>query len=168
MKRFIIAGLFLILLCGIAPAASVTVTSGTFTVPSGSATEGGASKSLGAASGSGVTRYTLDWLSDASGNCVATLAGIQGLILRVTVVPDTGGTTPDDDYSIVAADGDSVDVFMGLFGAMNDTGTSNTSVLLRDGNTTTDIPLPTLGNLTLTIASAGNANGGKIQVYTKP
>lgn len=151
MKRYFLSAMLLFaILATPARAADPSVTSGTLTI-----TPLGLSGRL--------QQYTLDWLSDAAGKVVATTFQINGTIERLVYKPDTGGTTPDDDYAITLTDADSVDVLNGTGAQLNDTGTSNTVTTVTNG--TTPLPFATAGQLTLSITGAGAANGGIIRIY---
>ena len=96
-----------------------------------------------------------DWLSATAGSGSAiTTHAYTGQIKQVLFVPDGGGTAPDDLYDITITDG----VNDLLFGqGANLSGTLSVAILNNLGYVD-GCPL------TITIAGAGDANGGLIYI----
>jgi hypothetical protein len=119
----------------------------------------------GISPGSGmIHRLKLEWTSDASGDVTQAIT-INGTILRVATNP--GSTAPTDNYDITAPDEDGIDVFGGQ-GANRDTANSEhfcPGLPIADGTTTSVAPVSVNGQITITIANAGNAKVGTIIIY---
>ncbi len=114
-----------------------------------------------------VERIDAAWLSDASGN-VSQVIGIQGIITRVVTNP--GATAPTDNYSLTIPDEFGIDLLKGLGTSNRDTSASEDvvgGVGLGDGVTTSVMPITHIGDVTLTIAGAGNAKVGVITLFVK-
>ena len=107
-----------------------------------------------------IRKYTISWLSDASGDCTGNTAVLSGTIERINFVPGSGGDQPTDLYTITLKDTENNDILLG-YGAAG----------LSNVNASTIIP--TLSNnkivisekLAVTVAGAGNANTGTIALY---
>jgi hypothetical protein len=110
------------------------------------------------------TKYSLAWLSDASGNVSANSVSVKtGELIQVTFIPGTGGTQPSDAYDMTIADVNGVDVLGG--GGAN---LSQTTI------TTVACPISTYfrrhfeeGTLTPSISNAGNAKTGTIVILVR-
>ncbi len=108
-----------------------------------------------------VNKITFDWLSTSGGAVDTTYAKkINGELLGVILVPDTGTTAPTDNYD--------VDV-LNQNGAALMTAAANcdsATVLVYSQHTAANKFMP-LGNdkVRITVAGAGSANGGQIIVY---
>jgi hypothetical protein len=107
----------------------------------------------------------LDWLSDAGGNVVATTNQVSGTIERLVFNPDGGSTIPTAAYDVVLNDRDGVDMLNGT-GANLTSGTVKT-IVVTDGDGTTNLPMATAGELSLAVTNAGNAKGGIIRFYLR-
>lgn len=149
MIRIVVVCLVLAL-CGVAVGADVT--SGTLTVSQ-------------SGFGGSLERWTLDWGSDASGNCLATVRPVQGTIERVVFAPDSGSTSPTLNYDMTLTDIDGVDVLAGTGANLSNAVTASTVVTEDDG--TTYWPMATHGALTLAVTSAGASRGGIVRIYTR-
>lgn len=117
--------------------------------------------------GGGVTKYTVDWTSDASGAVSSNAFNVKrGELLQVKFVPDGGGTQPTDLYDVTLVDSNSVDVLAG--------GGANLS------NAASTIKVPSFGattlyryyhdgtsTLDLVVANAGNAKGGLLILWVR-
>src|SRR5512139_2576632 len=126
--------------------------------------------------GSGVIKYSVAWLSDASGNVSAnTFSMGSGTIVMVEFVPDSGGTQPTDLYDVTLTDAEGVNVL--------DDGTGSASIGANLSNTAASHRVPFIGGggtvtyvrtwvhsglFTPVVAAAGNAKGGTINVYQVP
>lgn len=111
--------------------------------------------------GAGLTKYTVLWLSDASGDVSGNTRAMdikRGYIRQVEFIPDGGGTAPDDNYDATLVDEAGVD-FLQAQGA--DLGQSTSTLILFDPPIYHDA----VGRLDLVIANAGNANGGTVHIW---
>lgn len=111
--------------------------------------------------GGSITKYTIVWTSDASGNVSAnTVAVRRGRLLQAKFAPGAGGSQPTDLYDVTVADGDGVDV---LAGAGANLSNANASIVAPTAPLLLDA-----GNLTPTVVNAGNAKSGTIALYVGP
>jgi len=102
------------------------------------------------------------WVSDdAAGTASGTSAfgyPVVGYLMRMTTVPDGGGTAPTALYDITVKDEDGLDILNGLGADRSATATehkTNIDGLLFTAATT----------LTLAVAAAGNSKGGTVYLY---
>lgn len=117
--------------------------------------------------GGGVTKYSIAWTSDASGNVNGTpIALKRGRLLQVKFVPTNGGTQPSNDYGVTLLDADGVDVLAGKGASLANT-TASIAVPVVSSVTPAFID-PTLGNFTPTVSAAGNVTNGRIDLYVGP
>jgi hypothetical protein len=109
--------------------------------------------------GGGVTKYLVDWTSDASGDVTGqTLDMKRGWLFQARFIPDAGGTQPSDDYDVTLLDADGVDVLQGG-GTDRDNATPEVThkpFFLEGG---TYVPV---------VDNAGNAKGGKLALLVGP
>lgn len=104
-------------------------------------------------------KYSLAWLSDASGAVSANPATFTGgILIQVKFVPDAGGTAPTTLYDVTLVDTDGVDYLAGA--GANLSATVSTVVrpaapLILDGT----------GTLDLVVSAAGNAKGGTVLLW---
>lgn len=115
-----------------------------------------------------IRKITLSWTSDGAGAVSATIANINGEILRVVTNPD-GTDIPTDNYDIVLNDADGFDVLVGL-AANRDTATTEAiapGIALTNGVTISVVPFAVNGNLTLSVTNAGAAKKGVITIYLR-
>lgn len=111
--------------------------------------------------GAGLTRYTIDWLSDSSGDVSGNTQAMdikRGYIRQVEFVPDSGGTQPSDAYDATFINTESVDFLQG-FGA--NLSNSASKLILFDPPIYYDATY----KLDLVIANAGNAKGGTFVLW---
>lgn len=128
-----------------------TVTSGSLTLTvDGSGVKDGA-----------LQMATLDWLSDASGNVVATTNKIEGTLERFVFIPDDGATSPTANYDVVVNDVNSIDVLSSKGANLSQSATTQHNTF----DASAVLPMACKGTLTLSITNAGNANGGVIRIY---
>lgn len=115
----------------------------------------------------------IDWLSSSGGAVAAALNDVSGEIVRVTFVPDAGGTQPTNAYDVTLTDAEGIDVLAGKGGNLSNAAASSVVPLILDAVGT---PADTYavghrffvaGKLTLAIANAGNAKGGRILLYLR-
>lgn len=107
--------------------------------------------------GEGITQYSCAWLSDASGVVsVSTFAVKTGELLQAEFVPDEGGTAPTTGYDLTLLNENSTDVLGGAGANLSDTVRTQSACL-----TSTYVRRWLVaGDLTPTVANAGNAKGG--------
>lgn len=121
-----------------------------------------------------IRRYECDWLShtdgtinnklqDADGNDI----NFDGVLMRVTFVPDAGGTQPSDLYDLTLTDDYSMDVLAGQGSNLSQTASTDVSpaITCTDGTYSAPVPFTIHGELTLVGAACGNAKGGKVILY---
>lgn len=108
--------------------------------------------------GGGITKYSIAWVSDASGVVsVNAVAVRRGRLIQIKYIPDAGGTQPSDLYDLTLPDANGVDVLAGDGANLS--------------NATSKITVPTApilleaGNLIPTNANAGNAKGGTLVLF---
>jgi hypothetical protein len=117
--------------------------------------------------GGGVTKYSIAWTSDASGNVNgSSLALKRGRLLQVKFVPTNGGTEPSNDYSVTLLDADGVDVLAGKGASLSNTAASIAVPVVS--STSPAFIDPTLGNFTPTVSAAGNVTNGRIDLLIGP
>lgn len=107
----------------------------------------------------------LDWTCSAGG-AVSGIpsSALSGVIERVAFVPGAGGVEPSDDYDVTLLDEDGLDVLAGKGGNLAQATASQAVPLIGDG-TTTNQKVAIDGQLTLTVANAGNAKQGRVKLY---
>ena len=103
--------------------------------------------------------YSIAWTSTAggavSGNSFST---VGGYLVRVTVVPGSGGSAPTDLYDATLVDADNIDV-------LNATGANLAQATGATFNFDPPLFVPRAGTLDLVIANAGNAKTGRVDIY---
>lgn len=114
----------------------------------------------------GIERITISWTSD-SGGAVTQSDNLSGIIYRVVTDPDA--TAPTDNYDLTAIDAYGLDVF-NTKGVDRDT--ANTEhfcpvLAVADGAVTSVVSIAHFGDVTMTIANAGNAKVGRIIIFMK-
>lgn len=106
-------------------------------------------------------KYSVDWLSDAAGAVSGNSFDMGGgEILSVTFIPDGGGTQPTDLYDVTLLDGNGVDILSGLGANLSNVSASRVKPALS----TYGRYMIQSGSFTPTIANAGNAKGGIINI----
>lgn len=120
--------------------------------------------------GGGVTEYSVDWTSDASGDVTEnTFAAKRGRLMRVIFVPDGGGTQPSDNYDVTLLDENGIDLLGGL--GANRSNATKSHLPLPDatsGGSAAGMSFIPAQSLTPTVNNAGNAKGGVIKIYVGP
>ena len=107
-----------------------------------------------------IQKFTFDWLRDASGDVNGVLSiPLSGIIHRVTIVPDGGGTAPTALYDVVLNDVEGVDILNGKGANLSATVTTSVSPAFTGGNLAFD------DQLDLVVSNAGNAKGGLVIIY---
>jgi hypothetical protein len=115
--------------------------------------------------GGGVTKYSIAWTSDASGNVNSTPVALKrGRLLQVKFVPTNGGTQPSNNYAATLLDGDDVDLLVGKGATLSNTAASIAAPVVSSVSPAFIEP----GNFTPTISAAGNVTNGRIDLYVGP
>ena len=112
--------------------------------------------------GGGVTKYSVAWTSDASGNVNGTPVALKrGRLLQVKFVPTNGGTQPSNNYAATLLDGDGIDLLAGKGATLSNTAASIAVPVVSSVSSAFIEP----GNFTPTISAAGNVTNGRIDLY---
>ncbi len=115
--------------------------------------------------GGGITKYSVAWTSDASGNVNGTPVALKrGRLLQVKFVPTNGGAQPSNNYAATLIDADGVDLLAGKGAALSNTAASIAVPVISAVSPAFIDP----GNFTPTITGAGNATNGRIDLYVGP
>jgi len=106
-----------------------------------------------------LTKYSLAWVSDGSGNVSGNAATFaQGRLIQIKFIPDGGGTAPTALYDVVLSDSNGVD-FLGGAGANLSATVSTITVptvpLVYDATSTLD----------LVVSNAGISKGGTVRLW---
>src|SRR4051812_32088221 len=112
-----------------------------------------------------INKLTLAWTSASDGTATFTTSKINGTILRCATNP--GSAAPTDDWDVTLTDEDGLDVLAGQ-GANRDTTNSEhfcPGLPLKDGTTTSVVPIVVNGPLALSVSGAGSAKTGTIVIY---
>ena len=113
----------------------------------------------------GLTRYSLAWTSDASGDVNGNPFDMQtGELRQVQFTPDSGLTQPSAAYDVVLNDPNSVDI---LAGAGANLSSTTTSVAVPVVSTYFRRTLEA-GAYTPVVTNAGNAKTGTIVLLVQP
>lgn len=108
--------------------------------------------------GASVHKVVFDWLSSAGGAADATSSyAYTGRVVAVHLIPDSGGTTPTDQYDVVLTDVDSRDL---LFGKGANCSSADTVIITDCGYIAND-------TLTLGVTNGGNAKGGIVVAFVE-
>jgi len=109
-----------------------------------------------------ISKVTLDWQSDSSGDCdQTTTKSFSGKIVRVVFIPDSGGTQPTDQYDIDVKDDTGLDVLISVGDNLSNTTTTQTCPVIS-----TYFPLVIANTtLNLVVANAGDTKGGQVILY---
>lgn len=120
----------------------------------------------------GITKYSLAWLSDASGVVSGNAVTLPpGSIVLVEFTPDSGGTAPTDLYDITAlADAQGTNMFDDGAGAsiganLSGTVSSHKVPFIGGGAVTYVRQWLHGGSYTLAVSNAGNAKGGTVNIF---
>lgn len=115
--------------------------------------------------GGGVTKYSIAWTSDASGNVNGTPVALKrGRLLQVKFVPTNGGAQPSNNYAATLLDGDGVDLLAGKGATLSNTASSIAVPVVSAASP----PFIEPGNFTPTISAAGNVTNGRVDLYVGP
>lgn len=113
-----------------------------------------------------IERINIDWVSASDGSQTQAV-NIWGTILRL--IDDPGSTAPTDNYDLTAVDEFGLDIFAAQ---RVDRDTENSDdfcpgLPFTDGTTTSAMPVAVAGDVTFTVANAGNAKVGRFVVLVK-
>lgn len=118
-----------------------------------------------------VQTYSFTWTSSAGGAVSGILSPdiISGQIVRAVFIPGAGGVQPTNGYSAQLTDGNGLDVLAGQGASLSNATTTNIApgVEVTDGTNIGVLPIAVNEQLTLVIASAGNAKQGTIVLYIR-
>lgn len=116
--------------------------------------------------GNGITKYSVAWTSDASGNVSVSSFGIRrGHIIQVKFVPTNGGVQPSASYNVTLPDADGVDLLAGKGATL-----SNTAATIAVPVVSSLSPAFTEDNAAIvpTVTGAGNVTNGRIDIFLGP
>lgn len=119
--------------------------------------------------GTDIVKHTFTFVANGSGEAtVASTLVISGEIVRVVIIP-SASAAPTTLYDLTLTDSDSVDVLAAQGADMSATVTLNTcpGTPLKDGTTTSVIPMVVDSILTLNVTNAGSAGAGTVIVYVR-
>ena len=119
--------------------------------------------------GTDIVKHTFEWVSDGSGNAALPSAlPVSGQIVRVVSVP-SASAAPTANYDVTLTDADGVDVLAGQGANLSATLSANVcpGTPLKDGTTTSVLPLVVDSILTLNVSNAGDSKAGKVVIYVR-
>jgi hypothetical protein len=120
---------------------------------------------------SGVTKYEVTWVSDASGNVSGSVFAMKmGTIIAVEFVPGPGALAPTDLYDVDLLDAEGVSMFDD--GAGTTIGANLSSVVASHKVPMVGLVGVTIyrrwhhgGDAQLTVANAGDSNAGTANIF---
>lgn len=121
--------------------------------------------------GGGYTKYAMAWVSSAGGAVAENPVPMKrGHIHQVKFIPDAGGTQPTDlyDATLVDAIAGGFDLLTGIGGNLSNANRKIGVPQIGDGSTAHQRVFHEGGNLYPTVANAGSAKGGTIEVIVGP
>ena len=121
--------------------------------------------------GSGVTKYSVVWTSDASGNVNAnTFTMKTGTIITVEFIPGSGGVQPTDLYDVDLEDEEGIPIFDN--GAGTTVGSNLSNALASHAVPQLGLSAVQLyrrwhhgGDVELLVTNAGDANSGTVNIF---
>lgn len=119
--------------------------------------------------GTDIVKHTFTFVASGAGAAtVASTVVISGEIVRVVIIP-SASAAPTTLYDLTLTDSDSVDVLAAQGANMSATVTLNIcpGTPLKDGTTTSVIPMVVDSILTLNVTNAGSAGAGTVIVYVR-
>lgn len=118
--------------------------------------------------GSDIVKHTFAWVSD-SGGAATVVSGqaVSGRIERVVFAP--GAVAPTANYDVTLTDEFGIDVLAGQGTDLSATDETDVcpGVPLKDGTTTSVVPVVVDGILTLNVTNAGDTKAGSVVVYVR-
>lgn len=119
--------------------------------------------------GGSISKYTVAWTSDASGNVSTNTFGLRrGRLLQAKCIPGAGGAAPTDQYGLTLLDSDGVDILMGLGAGRSATAGQVVPAPSGQGSLSDMLRWFEGGTVTPTITAAGNAKTGTLILYVGP
>lgn len=110
----------------------------------------------------------VDWVSDASGDYSEDIE-LNGELLKMVSVPDSGGTQPSNNYDVTLVDESAIDVLEGYGANVSNAAAAAVVPYVKEVITTdvqSALSRPILaGTYTFTVANGGNAKGGTALLY---
>lgn len=108
--------------------------------------------------GSKYIEVIIDWAATDAGAVSYAIPGIyEGLLWKCVIIPDSGDTAPAAGYDVTITDADGLDILCG--------GGADCSATAAEYISASDLGVVVNSALTLTIAAAGDAKGGKIYLF---
>ena len=120
--------------------------------------------------GGGITKYSLAWTSDGSGNVNSNpIALKRGHLMQIKFVPTNGGAQPSSGYNATLPDADGFDFFTGA-GSNLSNSAAKLSVPVIGGVSPAFFPflIEAQTAINLNITGAGAATNGRIDIYVGP
>lgn len=112
-----------------------------------------------------IVKYTIAWVSDASGNVTANTAAMDvvriGYIHQIKFVPDAAGTQPSDLYDVTLVDANAIDLLAGAGANLSNATSTQVGVV-------TPLYYDDTGTLEFKVANGGNAKGGTFIMWISP
>jgi hypothetical protein len=112
-----------------------------------------------------IVKYTVAWVSDASGNVTANTAAMDvvrvGYIQQIKFVPDAAGTQPTDLYDVTLVDANAIDLLAGAGANLSNATSTQVAV-------TVPVYYDHTGTLEFKVANGGNAKGGTFIMWLSP
>jgi hypothetical protein len=121
--------------------------------------------------GGGYTKYAMAWVSSAGGAVAELPVEVQrGHIHQAKFIPDAGGTQPTDAYDVTLLDAISggFDLLTAIGGNLSNVNRKIGVPQVGDGTTAHQRVFHEGGNLYPTVANAGAAKGGTIEIIVGP
>lgn len=114
----------------------------------------------------GVRKIRFSWTSSAGGAADSAAYYVCGAILKVIFDPD-GTAVPSANYDVVLNDSHGIDVLAGQGANLSDSASTAVcpGVPLKDGTTTSVVPVVVNDTLTLAVTNAGNAKAGVVELH---
>lgn len=115
-----------------------------------------------------VRKVTLAWVATAGGAVSGNYTDyLSGEIVRV--VFDPGSPAPTNAYDVTLLDESGIDLLAGQGGNLSDTATTHVvpGVPLKDGTTTSTMPVQVDDKLQLVVANAGSGGAGAVILYMR-
>lgn len=115
-----------------------------------------------------VRKILFNWTTDVSGQCTGQSKLASGIVSKISFVPASGATKPNDDYKVKILDEDGIDIIQGYgFAGMSDT-YPDAIVPQMNGLVSGSSSLFVVdGKLNLEVSGAGNSKQGTVTVYLR-
>jgi len=114
-----------------------------------------------------IARYDIDWAADSTSTCLVAIPGVEGVIYRVSFIPDEGATSPTAGYTATLLDQDDIDLLQGEGTGFSDSAAADLlpRIVSGDGTTTLTMPVAVSGDLELNLAATGATGAGTVRLY---